>query len=194
MLSKYMAGMSVLLGIIFIKFAEGPIQSSFMKTGTMFIVAGVVIFIAPSILKMIKKMKMNHFLTNGKSIKADVEGVFINYSIKLKGYGAWNTSTGQSPYKIKAEWYNPMTNQTHTFTSENLWIHSTIDLPSQIDVYIDEHNPKKYYMDCRFLGDSALTMPKMGKSAIIPMIFLEYSSICTLNLHLRLEYEQNLKK
>ncbi|MFS1510995.1 hypothetical protein VQL36_00965 [Chengkuizengella sp. SCS-71B] len=169
-MSKYMAIMAILSGIIFIKFAEGPIQSSFMKMGFMFIVAGVVIFIAPSILKMVKKMKMNYFLTNGTSIKADVEGVFINYSIKLKGYGSWNTSTGQSPYKIKAEWCNPRTNQIHIFTSENLWIDSSIDLPSQIDVYIDELNPKKYYMDCRFLGDSALTMPKMGKSAIIPMI------------------------
>ncbi|MFS1510996.1 hypothetical protein VQL36_00970 [Chengkuizengella sp. SCS-71B] len=164
----------ILAGIILIDFGfgmENPelfnVSELMVKMGFLFIVSAMVAFMIPTIIKLIKKTKASYFLSNGIHIKADVKEAFINYSITLKGHGSWNTSTGQSPYKIKAEWYNPKTDQIHIFISENLWIDSSIDLPNQIDVYIKEINPNKYYMDCRSIIDSIQKTRKLNKIFII---------------------------
>ena len=71
-----------------------------------------------------------------------------------------NTSyavNGVNPFMLSVQWLDPISNMMYTFTSDNIWFN-----PSQlvadkklIDVYIDQNNPKRYYVDITFLPKNA---------------------------------------
>ncbi len=72
----------------------------------------------------------------------------------------WNTSykvNGVSPFVISVPWLDPISNLMYTFTSDNIWYDPSqvIADKQQIDVYIDQNNPKRYYVDITFLPKSA---------------------------------------
>ncbi|MEJ0056252.1 MAG: DUF3592 domain-containing protein [Bacteroidota bacterium] len=57
------------------------------------------------------------------------------------------------PYIIKSTWTDPISNIKYDFTSENLWQDPSpaVSEKKHMDVYIDESDPRRYYMDVTFL-------------------------------------------
>ncbi|MCS1351747.1 hypothetical protein NXZ84_09250 [Mechercharimyces sp. CAU 1602] len=98
---------------------------------------------------MIRRWNQRYLRLYGKRVEAEITRVYIDYRLKRKGMGVWNTSSGQSPYVIEAHWVDPVTKQDYIFTSGYLWHDPSPYLESQIEVYIKEQNPHRYYMDCR---------------------------------------------
>jgi Protein of unknown function (DUF3592) len=60
---------------------------------------------------------------------------------------------GVHPFIIKSQWADPVSNASYDFTSENLWKDPSSSMTGRkhVDVYIDESNPNRYYMDVTFL-------------------------------------------
>ena len=80
---------------------------------------------------------------SGRRIEADYEGVELNTSL---------TVGGRNPFRVLAQWQDPMTSQIHLFHSENLWFDPQKYIERRtLTVYIDPNNPKKYYVDVSFL-------------------------------------------
>lgn len=80
---------------------------------------------------------------NGRRIQTTYKGVELNQSL---------TVNGRSPYHILSQLADPATNTVHVFHSENIWFDPSEYIKGQtIDVLVDPHDPKKYYMDIRFL-------------------------------------------
>lgn len=79
----------------------------------------------------------------GRRIEADYEGVELNTSL---------TVGGRNPFRILAQWQDPMTSRIHVFHSENLWFDPQKYIERKtLTVYVDPNNPKKYYVDVSFL-------------------------------------------
>ncbi len=97
------------------------------------------------ILKKRSKTKKKEYLTkNGIAVKARIQEVIINRSLKVNN---------RSPYQIYAQWNDPATSEEHIFKSENIWFDPTKHINGdEITVLIERNNPKKYYMDISFLS------------------------------------------
>ena len=87
-------------------------------------------------------------LRKGKKLSLPVTSVARNTSY---------TVNGVNPFIISAQWLDPASNMMHTFKSENIWYDPSQFLgeKNQIDVYIDQNNVKRYYVDITFLPKSA---------------------------------------
>ncbi|WP_335868986.1 hypothetical protein [Bacillus sp. 2205SS5-2] len=166
------------LGIYYIRHSSGmgTVSGFLFKMGVIFAVGGASLILGPFLYKRYLEIKRKSMMLTGKHIVADVTGVTINYGIKLKGFGARNTSTGQSPYQIVAMWTDPTTFEKYEFISQNIWKNPSGQLPAQVDVYINRRRPNKSnYMDVHFLGKSYLGLPKSDvKSNIILIAFVVF--------------------
>jgi hypothetical protein len=91
-----------------------------------------------------RKAKREDWLKlNGRTVQAEFAGVHLNTDLIVNG---------RSPYRVAAEWKDPATNQTYSFSSDNLWSDPAEHLTSKvISVVIDPGNPKRYWMDLSFL-------------------------------------------
>lgn len=80
----------------------------------------------------------------GKKIAADLTGAGLDMSYRVNG---------RSPYVISAQWLDVSTNHMYLFNSDYIWFDPTsmIEGRKKIDVYIDENDPKRYYVDISFL-------------------------------------------
>lgn len=60
---------------------------------------------------------------------------------------------GRSPYRIVATWQNPRDGKTYRFLSEPMWSDPSRALAGRphVAVRVDPNNPKRYWMDLRFL-------------------------------------------
>jgi hypothetical protein len=87
-------------------------------------------------------------LQKGKKLSLPNAVVDRNTSYKVNGV---------SPFVISVQWLDPITNMMYTFTSDNIWYDPSqvVANKQQIDVYIDQNNPKRYYVDINFLPKSA---------------------------------------
>lgn len=87
--------------------------------------------------------RKQYLLRHGVPIDTEFQGVQLNSSLKINGI---------SPYCILTQWQNPETSEIHVFESEHLWFDPTdyIDR-SQIRVFIEQDNPRKYHVDVSFL-------------------------------------------
>ena len=101
-------------------------------------IALIIVIILEMILnlkKIILSIKNNknkkELMKNGKKIR-------INISVYLK--------SNPSSIMCKGNWNDPVTNLQYTFKSDRYLLDSRIIYPNKLDVYIDESNPKKYYM------------------------------------------------
>lgn len=75
----------------------------------------------------------------GQKITAEVIEVDRDTSLRARG---------RSPYRILAQWQDPLTGKVHIFKSERLWFNPQSFLTNpKIEVYIDSRNPKKYFVD-----------------------------------------------
>lgn len=55
-------------------------------------------------------------------------------------------------YKIVAKYVSPATGQEYVYTSETMEYNPQNFLPAKVTVYIDPHDPNKYYLDTDFLN------------------------------------------
>tara|TARA_B100000809_G_C15037492_1_gene494299 strand:+ start:388 stop:1086 length:699 start_codon:yes stop_codon:yes gene_type:complete len=80
---------------------------------------------------------------NGKVLKATLKDVELNDSLEVNG---------KNPYKLIAEWTDPVTQKNHTFISKNIWFNPTDHISEDVlTVYVDKLKPKKYLVDISFL-------------------------------------------
>jgi len=82
----------------------------------------------------------------GYPIMADVVKVRINSSVM---------EDGKWPYVIDARCSHGGT--TYNFTSNVIWFDPTPYLKNKIQVFVDQRNYKKYYVDIDFLNDKGST-------------------------------------
>jgi len=89
-------------------------------------------------IMLFRKAKNKKWLeSNGLTVTAEVIEVGLNSSLKING---------RSPYRITAQWLNPNTNVVHLFHSENIWHDPSSYVTKDIEVKIDQKNPKMYHM------------------------------------------------
>ena len=65
---------------------------------------------------------------------------------------AFREVNGAHPFRIVTQWRNPETSKLHVFRSDNLWFDPSEHIKTQtITVFIDQGNPKKYFVDVSFI-------------------------------------------
>ncbi|MBU1718123.1 MAG: DUF3592 domain-containing protein [Bacteroidetes bacterium] len=116
-----------------------------------FVIVGIFPFLIGVLLLRykIRKVKTNTILLQtGQKIQADI--ISIDYNRGL-------TVNDKNPLQIECQWLQAFDNTVYVFRSDNLWFDPRPFLGdrTQLDVYIERENPKKYYVDVSFL-------PKMG--------------------------------
>ena len=96
----------------------------------------IILAMAFELDKIIFSIKNNKnkkkLMKNGKKIRISVN-VYQTFSIK------------PSCIRCKGKWTEPTTNVVYTYKTDR-YLDSNILYPKELDVYIDESNPKKYYM------------------------------------------------
>lgn len=81
---------------------------------------------------------------SGKAVVATINDIYINTSLKVQG---------RSPYVISCQWVDPMfRDKIYIFKSESIWFDPREYVSGKtMTVYIDETDPKKYYVDISLL-------------------------------------------
>ena len=89
------------------------------------------------------------FKTTGRKVEAEIMKIDVDME---------TTFMEKHPYCIECRWVDPMSGREYYRTIRNIWTDPKPLLAGRthIDVYIDRHNPEKYYMDIEFLGDIAM--------------------------------------
>jgi hypothetical protein len=54
---------------------------------------------------------------------------------------------GRHPWRLKVQWQDPYTGKTHTYRSDTLYQDPTGRVGDTIDVLVDPHDPRKYWVD-----------------------------------------------
>ncbi len=116
----------------------------FIIIGLFFTGVGMIAFGATIIYKSRLKLREREYLRkNGRAIETDLMSVELN-----NNYGV----NDRHPFRIHTQWQDPTTSSIHIFTSDNLWFDPTKYIGNTlIKVFIEQGNPKKYYMDISFL-------------------------------------------
>ena len=118
--------------------------------GVIFFLVGLGIIISAIRVAALKK----EMLMSGTKISAKVISVESNSSTQIST-GEYKT-TGRNSYQIVAQWLNPSDNQMYVFRSDNLSYNpESFTAGKDIIVYIDQSNPKRYYMDLSSLPQAA---------------------------------------
>jgi len=101
------------------------------------IAAGFVIYAA-------RRRRIRAWLAvNGMRVQAQVERVYLDTSVKVNG---------RSPFRIAAQWQNPMNQEIHVFRSDPIWFDPTPHMQRKaVDVKVNADNPHQYEMDISFL-------------------------------------------
>lgn len=86
--------------------------------------------------------KKRRLMENGRLIHAVVEGIELNTFI---------TVNDMNPYNVFCGYVDPTTGEKIEFKSNNLYFNPNefYEIGSYIDVYVDQDNYKKYYVDVR---------------------------------------------
>jgi hypothetical protein len=94
------------------------------------------------------KQKEEDLRRNGQVVQAELQGVQLNEAIEVNG---------KSPFQIVAQWHDKNSNQMYAYTSANLWYDPSgfLENKKTVPVYIDSHNPARYFMDISFLPKKA---------------------------------------
>ena len=92
---------------------------------------------------ILKARKDEYLKTYGVRILTDFQSVELNKSV---------TVNGKHPFRVLCQWQHPLTSEIHIFESDNLWYDPSAHIKvSNITVFIEKDNPKKYYVDLAFL-------------------------------------------
>ncbi|WP_392560111.1 hypothetical protein [Orbus mooreae] len=108
--------------------------------GVVFLLIGVV----PLIMSIRRKNLNAQLLQTGRAIQAKVTSVEFNQAL---------TVNGRNPFVIYCQWSDPLASNTlYLFRSGNIWFNPSDFIKNEtVTVYIDENNPKNYYVDLTFL-------------------------------------------
>ena len=102
---------------------------------------GIFFFIALSLKKQ-AWLKLN-----GTPVEATIKEVFLDTSLAVNG---------RNPFRIMAQWQDPVTSKLHLFKSDSIWFDPAEYIRGNtVTVLIDSQNPKKYWMDTSFLPELA---------------------------------------
>ncbi len=81
----------------------------------------------------------------GRSIQAHLMSVEPNVAVTLNG---------RHPWRIVAQWLDPVTRKVHLFHSQNLWYDPSPYLTmKEVQVWIDPDRPRHYSLDTTFLPE-----------------------------------------
>lgn len=131
---------------------DARIDGLFSLWGGPMIVGGIgFVFVDIALVFMVMGLvgarRKDHLLAQGVPIDTEFQSVQLNSSLKVGS---------RSPYRIFTQWQNPSTGEIHVFESENLWFDPTDYVDGKrIRVYIEQNNPRKYYVDVSFLPKQA---------------------------------------
>ena len=84
----------------------------------------------------------------GKRLSLPISEVTQDFSYKVNG---------RSPFIIVSQWINPLTQEVHEFKSDYFWYNpaTLLENHKQVEVWVDENDPTRYYMDTSFLPKKA---------------------------------------
>jgi hypothetical protein len=89
------------------------------------------------------RRRAQQLMTQGTPVRAELQPVERNTALDVNG---------QHPWRLVAQWKNPVTADLYIFKSANLWFDPSSHLQGGfVMVYIDSNNPKRYHMDLSFL-------------------------------------------
>lgn len=76
----------------------------------------------------------------GRSIQAEIVSVYHNTSLKVNN---------QSPWVVKCQWQDPMSNMVHVFKSSYIWFDPSnyVKKGEMVEVKFDSRNPKRYWVN-----------------------------------------------
>jgi hypothetical protein len=98
--------------------------------------------------RTLRKRKNAYLRGNGRRIETDFQSVELNTSFAVND---------RHPFQIVTQWQNPTTSELHVFRSDDIWLDPTAYINGQrIIVFVDDNNPKRYYVDLSFLPEFAL--------------------------------------
>lgn len=131
-----------LLALAFIVKGNGLMVLVILGLVFLSIGAGIIAF------EWMRDKKEQELRRTGQVIQAELQAVQINEAIEVNG---------KSPFQIVAQWHDKNSNQMYTYTSANLWYDpsSFLENKKTVPVYIDSHNPARYFMDISFLPKKA---------------------------------------
>ena len=95
----------------------------------------------------LRKLRLRAWLvTHGAHAEAQVEQVYRDTTLSVNG---------QSPWRISAQWQDPVTRKVFVFKSDYIWFDPTPYVQREtVDVRINADNPRQYDMDLSFLPKS----------------------------------------
>lgn len=115
----------------------------FFIIGSAFVIAAIII----ALIFIRKKIFNKKLLENGKLIYAEIINISVNSNVNINR---------QQPFIITCKWKDPQTCSEYIYKSQNIWINPEPFLKEHsIDhliVYIDEQNPKKYFISLEELN------------------------------------------
>ena len=95
------------------------------------------------LVNILKSRKDEYLKKYGRRIETNYQSVELNTSY---------TVNGRNPFRVLTHWQNPVTSEIHIFKSNNLWFDPSDYINKKtITVFIENNNPKKYYVDLSFL-------------------------------------------
>lgn len=107
--------------------------------GAVFFLVGAVMIVLP--LRAQKRAR--YLMAHGTPLQAEVREVALNRAFQVNG---------RHPWRIVAQWKDPVTADFHVFRSANLWGDPSAHMPGAfVTVFIDGQNPRRYHMDTSFL-------------------------------------------
>ena len=84
---------------------------------------------------------------HGTPVEASIKEIFLDTTIAVNG---------QNPFRIMAQWQDPMSAKLYIFKSNSIWFDpSEFVRGNTVTVLIDGQNPKRYWMDTSFLPELA---------------------------------------
>ena len=92
----------------------------------------------------VKAQRDEYLKLHGVPIRTRFQNVELNQALAVNG---------ANPFRIVTQWQNPATSEIHLFHSNNLWFDPSQYLVKgqDITVFIEQGNPKKYFVDVSFL-------------------------------------------
>ena len=111
--------------------------------GTVFTALGAGFLVA-----QIRKRRLRTWLQQfGMRVQAKYTGVMLDTSTRVNG---------RHPWRLTAQWQDPVTSLVHTFESDTLfWDPSDYVQRETVEVWIDANDPTRHYLDTTFLPKHA---------------------------------------
>ncbi len=92
-----------------------------------------------------RKRKDEYLKQHGTPIASELQDIQINRNLRINGI---------HPFRVFTQWQDPNSSEVLIFRSNNIWFDPSDYLQDKkITVFIDQNNPKNYYVDLSFLPE-----------------------------------------